>query len=69
MVKNIENDSKIKELEKEKISYCETIKNLNLINYEDHKDPLSPQKYYDQIKKQASLDWAEEEKANQRINE
>lgn len=60
--KNIENDGKIQNLREKIKEKSENIKNLFLDKYEDHNDPLSPKKYYEQIKKQASLDWAEEEK-------
>lgn len=60
--KNIENSEKIKVLTETTTEDEKSIKNLELDKYNSADDPLSPVLYYDQIKKQASSDWAEEEK-------
>jgi wobble nucleotide-excising tRNase len=59
--KNIENEAKISELNKKIELNKKAILDLKLERYDEKKDSLSHLMYYDQIKKEASQDWAVEE--------
>lgn len=59
--KNIENEAKISELNKKIENDKKAVCDLKLERYDDKKDSLSHLMYYDQIKKEASQDWAVEE--------
>jgi len=59
--KNIENETKIGELTKKIEGDKKAVIDLKIERYDDKKDSLSHMMYYDQIKKEASQDWAVEE--------
>jgi AAA15 family ATPase/GTPase len=59
--KNIENEAKIGELAKKIESDKKAVSDLKMERYDDKKETLSHMMYYDQIKKEASQDWAVEE--------